>query len=413
MKLTTSLAALTFLATSGLTMAQTLAITNATVHTATQQGTLKNATVVIKDGLISAINPANLEADTIVDAKGQSLTPGIILPLSVVGLVEVGAVQSSKDHSDDKADITFDPSIAFNPTSTLIPYTRKGGITSTVITPKFSKNVYRGLNAHMDFSGELEGSEIQTQIGVYAQAGASNKGSRAFKLQTLMDKIADRHQALETAKNKKDDKKEQKPPSKEEKILDDLLAGNKVLTVFANRASDLLHLIKFKQQYQLKMVIAGAADAPAVAKQLAAADVAVVISPLENLPRDFDGRNVSLNDAATLIDAGVKVMFLEYEVHNSYQMRFLAGNAIANGVDPEDALKVLTSNVAGAYGLDGGVIAVGKRADLVLWNGDMFDMQGYVEKMWIDGKAYSTQSRHDKLRERYRHKNDMPAAYSK
>lgn len=239
-----SLGVAALLSTSAMSMAQTIAITNATVHTVTEQGVLNNATVIVKDGVISAINPSSVNADTVIDAKGQDLTPGIIAPMSAIGLVEVGAVKASRDHSDEKADITFDPSLAFNPTSTVIPYTRKGGITSTVITPAYSKEIFRGLNAHMDLSGELEHSEIATGVGVYAVLGSSSKGSRALSMQKLIKKLADRQDKVAAQKSKKDDKKDAKPPSKAEKILDELLAGEKVLTVYSNRASDLLQLIK-------------------------------------------------------------------------------------------------------------------------------------------------------------------------
>ena len=411
----TSLAASILMASSSVAMAQTIAITNATLHTATEQGTLQNATVIIKDGVISAINPSAVDAQKIIDAKGQDLTPGFIAPMTAIGLVEVGAVSQSRDNSDDKADITFDPSLAFNPDSTVIPYTRKGGITSTVITPANAKSIFRGLNSHMDLSGELEHSEIETGIGAFVSLGSASKGSRALKMQKLIKELDERVQKVAAAKSKKGDKKDAKPPSEKDKILDALLAGEKVLTVYANRASDLLQLIKVKQKFNLNVVLLGGSDAPKVAKQLAAANISVIMSPIANLPRSFDGRHASLNDAKTLIDAGVNVLFIEREVHNIYQLRFLAGIAIANGVKREDALKALSANVAKAYGLDAGTIAVGKRADLVLWQGDMFDVSGAVDKIWIEGKAYTTESRHDKLRERYRNKTQkaMPPAYTK
>ncbi|MCU7375025.1 hypothetical protein PEC18_30410 [Paucibacter sp. O1-1] len=49
--------------------ADSLAIINATVHTATEQGVLNNATVVIENGTITAINPDNPQVDSVIDAK--------------------------------------------------------------------------------------------------------------------------------------------------------------------------------------------------------------------------------------------------------------------------------------------------------------------------------------------------------
>ncbi|WP_323824426.1 hypothetical protein, partial [Pseudomonas aeruginosa] len=93
-------------------------------------------------GKITAINPAKVEADNIVDAKGQIVTAGFIGSLNQLGLVEVGAVAGSRDAGDDKAGIDFDPSLAFNPRSSLIPYARKGGITRNVVTPHGGDSIF-------------------------------------------------------------------------------------------------------------------------------------------------------------------------------------------------------------------------------------------------------------------------------
>lgn len=82
--------------------AETIAIIHATVHTATEQGVLKDASVVIEDGKIVAINPLLPTADTIIDAKGAILTPGFIASMNDLGLVEIGAVASSRDAYEKK-----------------------------------------------------------------------------------------------------------------------------------------------------------------------------------------------------------------------------------------------------------------------------------------------------------------------
>ena len=76
--------------------ANTLAITNATIHTVTEQGVITNGTVIIEEGIITAILSSNeskkIKADKIIDANGKILTPGLIGSMNQLGLVEVSAV---------------------------------------------------------------------------------------------------------------------------------------------------------------------------------------------------------------------------------------------------------------------------------------------------------------------------------
>lgn len=402
------------LASSQASFAESFAITNATIHTVTEQGVLNNATVVVEDGKVIAINPDNVSADTVIDAEGKILTPGFIGSMNQMGLVEVGAVSRSRDAGDKKADITFDASLAFNPRSTVIPYSRKGGITTNVVVPHGGDDMFKGQTFVADLSGEFDSVRVSNS-SVIIDLGAKSKGSRALELQKLQVKLEDATKKLAKAKKKtKKEKKDAKEPSREAKVINALLAGEKALVAYADRATDLLVLLKLKEAYNLDLVFAGAADAVLIADKIAAAKVPVVMAALDNLPGSFDSLHASLENAAKLTAAGVKVaLTVDGDTHNLYQLRFHAGNAIANGLSRDDALAAVTANVADAFNIESGRVAVGQTADLVLWSADPFELSSSVAKIWIEGKEYSTQSRQDKLRERYTTESNMPRAYSK
>jgi len=394
-------------------MAESTAITHTTIYTATNQGVLTDATVVMSDGKITAINPATITADKIIDGKGKIVTPGLIGSMNLLGLVEINAVGSSRDGEEEKADITFDPSLAFNPMSSLISYTRKGGITSDIVVPTGGKSIFKGQSFVANLSGDFNSVE-QANNAVYVSLGAKQKGSRAFDLQQLINALADRQTALSTDKKAKHKANNEKQPSRTELILNDLLAGKKPLIVSTNRASDILQLVKLKQRFHLDLIIAGAADAVVVAKQLAEAKIPVIIAELRDLPYNFDALHNSLDNAAKLAKAGVDIILsVDGEAHNLYQLRYDAGNAVSYGVPPQMALAAITANVADAFHLNTGKIAIGRQADVVLWSGDPFELSTEVTQMWIAGKPMSTQSREDKLRERYMTKSTLPAAYVK
>ena len=192
-----------------------------------------------------------------------------------------------------------------------------------------------------------------------------------------------------------------------------LLAGDKALVAYADRATDLLALLKIKAEFSLDLVLVGAADAVLIASEIAEAKVPVVMAALDNLPGSFDSLHASLENAATLTQAGVIVALAVDDTHNLYQLRFHAGNAIANGLSRDAALASVTANVAEAFNLDSGKIAVGKTADLVLWSADPFELSTQVSHIWIAGKEYSTKSRQDALRDRYTTASEMPKSYVK
>ncbi|MFQ3177471.1 MAG: imidazolonepropionase-like amidohydrolase [Pseudoalteromonas tetraodonis] len=394
---------------SGAVSAQSLAIINAKLHTSSDQGVLESASIVMNDGKITAINPSDVKADKIIDAKGQIVTPGFIATVNQLGLVEVGAVAGSRDAGEEKAGIDFDASLAFNPRSSLIPYARKGGVTRDLITPYGGDSIFAGLASVVDLSGSFE-SVNKKQAALVVHLGERSKGSRAFTLQTLINKL-DEHQTKASKEAKKDDAK----PSTEDKIMAKVLKGDMPLLISVSRASDIVELIKVKQQFGVNIVLNGAQDAVVVKDRIAKAGIPVIISAMDNLPGSFDSLHASLNNAGILEKAGVKVLLTVGgdASHNVYQLRYDAGNAVSYGMSQQGALKAMTSNVADVFGINAGSLEVGKAADVVMWSNDPFELSSHVNKMFINGVEVSTESRQDKLRERYTTESNMPRAYTK
>ena len=115
-------------------------ITNATVHIGNGQ-VLNNASVVITDGKIAAvgINVAIPAGSTQVNAQGKHVYPGLILPTSSLGLVEIGAVRASTDVreiGDMNPDIHS--IVAYNTDSKVINTLRSNGILLANIVPEGS-----------------------------------------------------------------------------------------------------------------------------------------------------------------------------------------------------------------------------------------------------------------------------------
>src|SRR5690606_26710520 len=113
-----------------------------------------------------------------------------------------------------------------------------------------------------------------------------------------------------------------------------------------------------------------------------------------------------LDNAARLSEAGVDVVFASFESHDARTVRQAAGNAVANGMDWDAALRALTSAPAALLGLeDRGLRAPRQRADLVVWGGDPFEFSTAAERVFIGGDEVPLRSRQRALMERYRATN--------
>lgn len=394
-------------------LAQTLAITNAKIYTSTEKGVLANASIVMEAGKIIAVNPESVEADTIIDANGGVLTPGFIGVMNSLGLVEIELEAITQDSQDKKADMTFDPSLGFNPKSTAIPFARKGGITRNVVAASAEEDsIFAGQTIAVELTGEWD-SIIATEQALFLKLGAVKEGSRVVGMQTLKNKLEERQQAAKQVIPKTQDDPLMADSVRENAVIDAVLAGKKTLIVSVDRGSDIVQLIKLKQRFGLNLVLLGAADAISVAPLLAKEKIPVVINAMRNLPESFDSLNNASNNAAKLTQAGVKVILTTGgDAHGIYALRYSAGHAVANGMEYSAAMKAVTANAADVFQLDAGRIAVGQSADVVLWNDDPFEYSSHVQQMWIAGEEQTVESRQDLLRDRYMTKSSMPAAYS-
>ncbi len=406
-----ALAACVF-AVAGHASAQDLLIRNATVHTAGPQGSLSGADVLVRGGRISAIGPG-LVADgvTVIEANGRALTPALFGGITEIGLEEVSAEAPTVDSTQSlgagaQPQMTvrpeFDVTLAYNPASVLVPVARIEGIGFTVLSagnaPGGSLIGGQGGVVRLDGSADPVGPRaLFVQLGAAASTLTGN--SRAAQWM-LLDQLIDEARGRMSVESKH---ALLTPAGRA--VLARYLNGQGRIVVGVHRAADIRQLLRWRQRHNLRIAIAGGAEAWQLGAQLAAANVPVFVDPLANLPTDFDQLGATLENAARLRAAGVAVSFANFGdgSHNARKLRQLAGNAVANGLPWADGLAGLTRVPAEAFGVAGefGTIAPGKRADLVLWSGDPLEVSTIATQVWLGGRAIPMRSRQTELRDRY------------
>lgn len=401
--------------------AQNVLIRNATVHTAGAQGTLRDTDVLVRDGNIAAIGK-NLSAAGIeaVDAKGRPLTPTLFGGVSSMGLQEISLGDESRDQALALGEAKemfvrpeFDVTLAYNPLSVLVPVARVEGIGFTML----GADAVRGGSIVGGQGGMVRLDGSADPIGpraLFIQLGSDSAGltgnSRAAQWM-ILDQLVDEARGRIPA----DSDIALLTPAGRQTFARYLDGGGRVV-VGVHRAADIRQLLRWSQRHGVRIAILGGGEAWLMAPQLAAAKVPVFLDPLANLPGDFDRIGASLENAARLRAAGVPVSFSQFDdaAHYARKIRQAAGNAVANGLPWEDGLAGLTRVPAEVFGVADriGTIAVGKRADLVLWTGDPLEVSTVAAQVWFDGRAIPMRSRQTELRDRYlRAEGPLPRAY--
>ncbi|GIT60284.1 MAG: hypothetical protein Ct9H300mP20_01110 [Gammaproteobacteria bacterium] len=173
---------------SSFSLADELLLKNAKIHTATDRGTIEKADILIRDGKIVRIGKNIVSSRAVEkDLSGKVISPGLIAPLTQLGIVEIELIPETRDDRSDIYSAGLSIDSAFNPSSTLIPYNLTGGITVSLTSPS-SSGLFSGLTSAFSLSGSLEESLISSNIALSANIGGG-EDSMAAKVQLLGDSL--------------------------------------------------------------------------------------------------------------------------------------------------------------------------------------------------------------------------------
>ena len=382
-----------------------LLLKNAKIHTATDRGTLENADILIRDGIIVRIGKNLISSRAIErDLSGKVISPGLIAPQTQLGIIEIELIPETRDDRSDIYSAGLSIDSAFNPSSTLIPYNLTGGITLSLTTPS-SSGLFSGLTSVFSLSGSLEKSLVSSNIALSANI-SGGEDSMAAKVQLLGDSLS--LSTLVESKKFLEIHHESFLPDGVSYSARDLSSLKRVvdkeipLVIRANRASDILTLIDFAKTNNINLIINGAKEGWRVSKQLSEARVPVILQPIDNIPNSFNELGSRLDNASLLHKSGVKILIGSHETHNAYLSRQGAGIAVSYGLPWEEALKGLTKNIAEVFKINKrGSIQPGYIADIVIWSGDPLEVTSFVEQVYLSGESVPTKNRSMRLKDRY------------
>ena len=387
-----------------------IAITNATIHTAT--GTvLNNASIVFENGKITQINgsiPSNAE---VINAQNKHVYPGFILVNNTLGLVEISATNATVDYREAN-DISPEVRslISFNTDSHVIPVIRSNGVLLT--QPVLKHGTLSCTSSIMQLDAwNWEDAVVATDNVLHLS------WPEIFRIDD--EKRNKEFQTRRTEKIKELTSLFQRAQQYDNQQVKDYKL-NAIKPVFENRklfvevsgANETLEVIAWANKLNLKnVVLIGESNLVGVLDDIKKSNFPLIIKRVHSLPvNSSDSPRLPYEFAKLVQDKGI-LYGLDYsgdmEYQNSRNLPFLAGTTVAYGVEKEKALQSITINLAKMLGIDKnyGTLEVGKSATLFISEGDALDqLTNNVTEAFIEGRKINLDNQQKELYKTYQEK---------
>jgi imidazolonepropionase-like amidohydrolase len=410
--------------------AQTTVITGGTVVIGDGSAPIERGTVIVTNGRITAAGPgvAVPAGATVIDATGKWVTPGIVAGFSRIGLAGVDAVDETNDSAGRTAlfNAAIDISPAINRDVPAIAVNRAAGVTRAVVSPDASNAIFGGQGAIIDTGADADPvtKARAFQFVEFGEAGASRAGgSRPALFATFRNALIEARDYQ--AGRLRDDALLKRADAA---ALVPVVTGATKLLIHVESATDILAVLALKKDYPaLDMVLVGVTEGWRVADRLAAARVPVIASAVNDLPASFEQLAATQSNVGRMKAAGVTLaigMIDDDDTRQAIHQVQYAGNLVAlskvpgaSGLSWAEAFAAITSKPAEVMGMGAeiGSLRVGRRGDVVIWDGDPLELSSGVEKVWIDGVRQPLVTRQTRLRDRYAKpgEGDLPKAFDR
>lgn len=399
------------------------ALVGATVHTVSGPD-IVNGVVLVAEGRISAVGRSGAvqipDGARVVNVAGKHVYPGMINPITQLGMVEIGAVAASRD---DREVGRYNPHIrsitGVHPHSEAIPVARAAGIT-TALTIQTS-GVIQGMAAVIQLVGDTPERMLVKDSAALVINFPSPKGEAWEEPSLEGDRLEELVDLFERAKLYAEQPSVRYDPTapfdpnlanRESFVLAALqpaVTGNVPVLFRARRERDIRSLLMFLDEFPaVRAVLVGGDQAFRVAGELAERGVPVIVGSALSPTMDRDDPiTAGWENAAILHRAGVRVAFGTNDADQTRNLPHHAARSVAFGLPQEEGLRAVTLNAAEILGLGDqmGSLDPGKRADIIVTSGDPLQIVTQVERMFIAGEEVSLESKHTRLYEKFRNRH--------
>ena len=375
-------------------------IRNATIHDAVHDEA-RVGDILIDGSQIAAIGQglAAPEGAELIDASGLNAWPGLVEAHGHIGLDGWAVGYEGRDYNEYNDPVT--PQLraidAINPFDESLRDAVRGGVT-TLCTGPGSSNVLGGTFAAFKPVGRcIDDMCLKPEAAMkcafgenpkrcYKDKGISSRMSNAAMLRETLFKAREYMEKLDAAG---DDPAKKPAFDLRLQALLPVLRREIPLKAHAHQANDILTALRIAREFDVKLTLEHVTEGALIVDELVQADVPLAIGPTFGQPSKIELKNKSWETPVVLNAAGCRVSIItDSPVTQQSHLRFCAAMAIASGMPEADALRCITLNPARHIGVEDrvGSLEAGKDADIVLTEGSLFDMQGKIVSVFVNGE---------------------------
>ena len=356
--------------------------------------------ILISEGKIERIAPSVECADAAVyDARGRRAYAGFIDAHSHLGLAGYGIGYEGTDYNEMNDIIT--PHLrgidGFKPMQPSLDNAARAGVTTVCVGPG-SANVLGGTFFAVKTVGRcVDDMVVRDPIAMKCAFGEnpkrcyrdkcdSSRMTTAAKLREMLFKAREYERKIKAAG---DD--ESKLPAFDMKLeaLRPVIRGELPLKAHAHATEDIFTAIRIAKEFGVQLTLEHVTEGHLIVEELARAGYPCAVGPSLGDASKWELRNKSFTTPGILAKAGIQVSIItDADVIPQQYLPLCAGLAVRDGMDPFDALQAITINPARHAGIESrvGSLEAGKDADIVITDGDPFEVSTGVRAVFVNGR---------------------------
>ena len=376
------------------------AITGGTVVTVSG-GEIPNGTVVVQDGLITAVGTNVTIPDGVerIDASGKYVYPGLIDAGTGLGLQEAGGMDGAVDNFElGPYNPHIEAYIGIDHTSEILGVQRVGGFTTVVTGLNGRGEPIPGFDSMIDLWGWTpQAMVVEKRIGLRINWNED----RAEDLKTYF--LEAKAYAARDGMFEAGELSEFEWDVRMDGLLP-VVRGEVPVIFEARSEDDIKSAVEFAEEMELPYLIRGGRDAWKITEFLAEHDVKLLFSGVHGTPGRDEPYDVHYATPALLHEAGVDFAIYSGGVANVFSLTYEVGMAVAFGLPMDKALRSVTLDAARLLGVDDrlGSVEEGKIANLLITTGNPVEYTSQVETMFIRGEKVPWDDKFNRLLKRYR-----------